>query len=111
MTKTAVVQSQQRWEYQCVSRRTEVTLEKDLNELGQSGWELVSVDHGKDMKGNVCWTAFVKRPATQQAVPSSGEEQAREAAAQPSEEPEKAETSAAEEGFDLSGDEFAIKEE
>jgi hypothetical protein len=108
MAKTAVVQSQQRWEYQSLVRRTEGSLEKELNELGQSGWELVSVDHGKDMKGNVCWTAFVKRPAAQ--APRAPE-QAREAVSQPSAGPEKAESSPSGEAFDLSGDEFEIKEE
>ncbi len=111
MTKTAVVCSQQRWEYLVVTRRTETSLEKELNELGQSGWELVSVDHGKDLKGIVAWIAFVKRPATQQAVAPSSQEQVREAVAEPSKEPGEAESPAGHEGFDLSGDEFAIKEE
>ena len=111
MTKTAVVLSQQRWEYQCVTRRTETTLEKHLNDLGQSGWELVSIDHGKDLKGIVCWTAFVKRPAAQHAPAPPVQEQVREAVEQPSGEPEKVEAAEGGEGFDLSGDEFDIKEE
>jgi len=111
MTKTAIVHSQQRWEYLVVTRRTETSLEKQLNELGQAGWDLVSVDHGKDLKGIVAWIAFVKRPATEQPVASSSQEQVREAVAQPSKEPEKAESPAGQEGFDLSGDEFGIKEE
>lgn len=111
MTKTAVVHSQQRWEYLAVTRRTETALEKQLNELGQSGWELVSVDHGKDLKGIVAWIAFMRRPATQQAVASSSREQDREAVAESSEEPEKAESPTGQEGFDLSGEEFSIKEE
>ncbi len=111
MTKTAVVHSRQRWEYQSVTRRTEVTLEKDLNELGQEGWELVSIDHGKDMKGNVTWTAFMKRPAAPQPPGASPDVQARETAPQRAEEPEPADAPAGSEGFDLSGDEFGIKEE
>jgi len=111
MTKTAIVYSQQRWEYLAVTRRTETSLEKQLNELGQSGWELVSLDHGKDLKGIVAWIAFMKRPATHQAVAPSSQEQVREAVAEPSEEPEQAESPEGHEGFDLSGDEFGIKEE
>jgi len=112
MTKTAVVHSQQSWEYLAVTRRTETSLEKELNELGRSGWELVSVDHGKDLKGIVAWIAFVKRPATHQTVETSAREPVREAdQAAPPEAEKAASPGVAHEGFDLSGDEFAIKPE
>jgi hypothetical protein len=111
MAKTAVVQSQQRWEYQSIVKRTESSLEKELNELGQAGWELVSVDHGKDRKGEMAWTAFVKRPAAQPSPPMAAQEQAVTASPQPATQPAKAESPEAAEGFDLSGDEFSIKEE
>jgi len=112
MTKTAVVHSQQRWEYLAVTRRTETSLEKELNQLGRSGWELVSVDHGKDLKGIVAWIAFMKRPGTHQTVEASAPEQVREADEPASEQSEQAASpTGAHEGFDLSGDEFSIKDE
>jgi hypothetical protein len=114
MAKTAIVHSRQRWEYQSVVKRTESSLEKDLNELGQAGWELVSVDQGKDRKGEMAWTAFLKRPAApaSPAGPSTAEQQPGETAPrQPDAKPAKADASASGAGFDLSGDEFSIKEE
>jgi hypothetical protein len=116
MAKTAIVHSQQRWEYQSIVRRTESSLEKELNEMGQVGWELVSIDHAKDRKGEMAWTAFLKRPAAPPGQPGAGQEQAAAASPQPAAEPAraepaKAESSGAREGFDLSGDEFAIREE
>ena len=62
MTKTATIHSQQRWEYMEVTAKSEGYLIKDLNEVGQQGWELTSMIHGKDRKGDVAWTAFLKRP-------------------------------------------------
>lgn len=110
MAKTAVVYGQQRWEYLSVVRRTESSLEKEFNELGQGGWELVSVDHGKDSKGEMCWTAFLKRPATQSAPAPAGAAKSRAVGA-PSAEAQKAVPSASPDGFDLSGEEFGVKEE
>jgi hypothetical protein len=114
MAKTAIVHSRQRWEYQSVVKRTESSLEKDLNELGQAGWELVSVDHGKDRKGEMAWTAFLKRPAAtaSPAGPSTAEQEpAATAPPPPDAKPAEPDASASHEGFDLSGDEFGIKEE
>ncbi len=62
--RTAVVLSQQRWEYSSLVRKTEPTLVIDLNGLGQEGWELVGVVHGRDAKGELCWTALLKRPSS-----------------------------------------------
>ena len=111
MPENEVVHAQQRWEYVAVVKRTEVALEKELNELGQGGWELVSVHCGKDRKGEMAWTAFVKRPTSGQplspsAAPSAG--QVHEEAAPEAAEPE---TVLNPQGFDLSGEEFAIREE
>jgi len=66
MSKTATVHAQQKWEYLELTRKTEGFLINDLNELGQTGWELVSVSMHKDAKSGLgqaqCWTAFLKRP-------------------------------------------------
>jgi hypothetical protein len=111
MAKTAVVQSQQRWEYRSIVKRTESSLEKELNELGQIGWELVSVDHGKDLKWEMAWTAFLKRPAAPSSGPMADPGQVVTASPQPAAEAAEAEGPESEEGFDLSGDEFGIKDE
>lgn len=111
MAKNAIVQAQQRWEYVSVVKRTESALEKEINELGQNGWELVSVNYGKDRKGELAWTGFLKRPATQQARAAAAGEQVARASEEPSEKPEEAEASLSPKGFDLSGEEFAIREE
>jgi hypothetical protein len=68
MTKTVIVQSQQKWEYCFQVRKTETALLITLNELGQLGWELVDSVHHKDPKGDMCWTAFLKRPSVGQAA-------------------------------------------
>ena len=62
MTKTATVHAQQKWEYMEVTRNTERFLLNDLNDAGQHGWELVTIDHGKTRSGEEAWTAFLKRP-------------------------------------------------
>jgi hypothetical protein len=62
MSKTATVQAQQKWEYTVLTRATETYLLADLGEIGLKGWELVSITHGKDRKGDVAWTGFLKRP-------------------------------------------------
>jgi hypothetical protein len=125
MTKAAVIQAQQRWEYMSIARRSDSYLAKELNELGQSGWELVSVNQAKDLKGELAWVAFLKRPATHSSVSTaqpaaaSSEQPAAASSEQPVEEaqptapPETAAPAApqAERGFDLSGDEFKIAEE
>lgn len=110
MAKTAVVQAQQRWEYQTLTKRRETTLADELNTLGQAGWELVSITFGKDPKGEMAWTAFVKRPATQPGAQPAAPAPAGEQATTTTPEPEKAEPGAEGSGFDLSGDEFGIRE-
>lgn len=62
MTKTAVIQAQQRWEYIFLTRRSELALQDELNAVGQQGWELVAVEYYKDAKGIMGWIAFLKRP-------------------------------------------------
>lgn len=70
MTQTATIHAQQRWEYMEVTAKSEGYLIQDLNEAGQQGWELISMIHGKDRKGDVAWTAFLKRPYITQNAPS-----------------------------------------
>jgi hypothetical protein len=62
MSKTATVHAQQKWEYMELTRKTETYLLTELNDVGQQGWELVSVLHGADRKGEMSWTGFLKRP-------------------------------------------------
>jgi hypothetical protein len=62
MTKTATVHAQQKWEYMELARKTDTFLLNDLNEVGQDGWELVTIAHGKDRQGEITWTAVLKRP-------------------------------------------------
>ena len=71
MTKTATVHAQQRWEYMELTRKSEAFLVNDLNESGLQGWELVTIMHGKDRKGEMTWTAFLKRPHVAHADPSA----------------------------------------
>jgi hypothetical protein len=109
--KTPVVMSQQRWEYSSLVRKTEPTLVIDLNGLGQKGWELVTVVHGRDPKGELCWTALLKRPSSgvPEAAATNGHAAAHAgAAASPA---AAAHHAAPSPGFDLSGDTFDIKKE
>ncbi len=62
MTAAQTIQAPQRWEYSVITRSTEKFLIHDLNEHGQEGWELVSVDRGKDRTGAATLTAIMKRP-------------------------------------------------
>lgn len=109
--KTVIVQAQQKWDYCFENRKTENSLTVALNELGQQGWELVSVSHHKDLKGEQCWTAFLKRPSVGQnaaatktaaATTTNGGSSLPTAAKLPDFESK---------GFDLSENEFKLKEE
>ena len=64
MSKIVTVQSQQKWEYLLVTRKTEPPLLGEFNRLGQEGWEVIDVLYYKDLKGIMCWTGFLKRPST-----------------------------------------------
>ena len=91
MSKTATVHAQQKWEYMELSRKTEGYLINDLNELGQVGWEMVSVSFHKGAKSGLgeswVWTAFLKRPHSPHPPSTPTSEKAGEAP-QPSEGPE-----------------------
>lgn len=107
MSKTAVVQAQQRWEYLCLARKSETYLATELNLLGQEGWELVSTQWARDTKGAVAWIAFLKRPS----AGSTPVDQASVAPATRSEEKHEPVKEKDQAGFDLKGDVFEIKKE
>ncbi len=83
--KTVVVHAQQRWEHKIVTRRSDTALMDEANNIGQDGWEMVTVLYYKDMKGVMAWTAFFKRPGT--GEPPKPAAAAPAAAAAPKEEP------------------------
>ncbi len=60
--RVATVNAMQKWEYEEITTKTEVYLVKELNDLGQRGWELACIVEHKDRKGEIAWSAFVKRP-------------------------------------------------
>lgn len=80
MTKTAMVHAQQRWEYMELTRKTQTYLINELNELGQIGWELVSITkHQESRPGSGeawFWTAFVRRPQVGHAPAAATHEKA-----------------------------------
>jgi hypothetical protein len=108
MTKTATIQAQQKWEYHVVMRRSQTGLMEELNEAGQQGWELTSITHDKDPKGELVWTGFLKRPF----VPQAGSP-AKKPAATETQGPEqqKTEQPDAKPAFDLNGEEFSLRAE
>lgn len=108
MTKVVTIKAQQKWDFCFESRKTETALIRTLNELGQQGWELVNVLHHKDPKAITTWTAFMKRPSIPQPTPAA-EPQPNLTKAQPLDEGGASPVQA--KGFDLSGDEFKLKEE
>ena len=68
MAANVTIRAQQRWEYFEVTRSSASFLIHDMNERGQEGWEAISIDHGKNPKGEMVWTAFLKRPCGKQDV-------------------------------------------
>lgn len=106
MVQTAMIQAQQRWEYISLVRKTESYMAKELNDYGQSGWELVSMTYGKDRKGEPAWTAFMKRPYSGPPRAVSTETQAAGAASADAGKEGKADPTADLKGFDLEGDTF-----
>ncbi|MEN6407691.1 MAG: hypothetical protein ABFC77_14625 [Thermoguttaceae bacterium] len=106
MTKVATVQAQQKWEFCVETRRTEGSLVATINELGQHGWMLVDVLHYKTPNGETNWTAFMQRPSVGPATPVAQPPSvgANSGPLHPVGAPQP-------QGFDLSGEEFAIKTE
>ena len=62
MAKTAIIQAQQRWEYEVITRKSETYLTRELNGFGEVGWDVITIIFGKDRKGDPAWHAFLKRP-------------------------------------------------
>ena len=106
--KTPVVQAQQRWEYSSLVRKTEPTLVNDLNLVGQEGWELITALQVRDVKGELCWTAFLKRPSS--GVPKAAPLETVAAAGAPAG-ATGARHAVSPPGFDLDGETFDIKKE
>ncbi len=104
MTRTVIVQVQQKWEYRIINKYTETTLLSELNEAGKSGWELVSASYNRDLKGVSAWTAILKRPLLQSSDGQTTAAVVSEAMPQVADE-----AAGALQGFDLSGDEFDFK--
>jgi hypothetical protein len=100
MTKVVTIHAQQKWDHCTETRRSENAISIAIGERGQLGWELVSIIHYKDPKGEIAWTAFMKRPSVGQAPGPVGQTAAKQA-----------ESPAQPQGFDLSGDEFKLKTE
>jgi len=121
MTETTTVQGTQVWEYDSLTRKSDAYLLKDLNEFGKEGWELVSTTYHKDMKGNLVWTAIVKRPcagvpvaaapaaepAAAAAPQAAADPAAPAAGAQPAAAPKEGYQPA---GFDLTDGDFDFKD-
>jgi hypothetical protein len=105
MTSAVTVGAQGSWENQLITRKTESALLIELNAMGQEGWELVAVLYYKDLKGVMCWTAFVKRPATG-APPKAGAAVAAVSASAPRSDGPAHNPS----GFDLSDEDFKLQE-
>ena len=110
MSRVATVHAQQRWEYTFECRRTEASIVVTLNELGQQGWELVNVVYYKDLKGIMGWGAYLKRPCAASSAHSTGDS-AIATNLSSLRLPVEKEKPSSPEGFDLSGDEFPLKEE
>ena len=83
--KTATIHAQQKWEYQCLTRKSETYL--------------ASVIFGKDTKGSEAWIAFLKRPFVGHSPGGSGG----------SGEAAKSEGVRAVPSFDADGEEFEIR--
>ena len=65
MTEPEPLGDRQKWEYRMFMRKTQDFFTNELNELGKSGWELVSVIYHKEVKSTgtfMAWSGFMKRP-------------------------------------------------
>ena len=108
MTKVVTVRAQQRWDYCFETCKTETYLLTTVSDRGQAGWELVDVVHHKDPKGEMCWTAFLKRPSAAQSPQPEQQVATSTKSASPG---QAAESPSQPQGFDLSGEEFPVRGE
>ena len=104
---TVAVPAGIKWEYNILTRKSDNALMTELNALGQEYWETISVLYYKDVKGIMCWTAFLKRPSMGQ-VPRAGQPRDGLTAA-----PGRSvgEAVVSPEGFDLSDEDFKLESE
>ncbi len=109
MAKTAMIQAQQKWEYEVITRKSETYLTRELNGFGEVGWDVVTIIFGKDRKGEAAWHAFLKRPYSGPPRKVSMDAGSAGSAAEETKR-EKVDPTAALTGFDLDGDDFAIAE-
>jgi hypothetical protein len=107
--KTVIVQAQQKWETMAISRKTDEMLAEEMNEFGEQGWEMVTAFYYKDAKGNMTWTAFLKRPKFGQPAKAPSAAASPESQGQARGKPEEGAAQPA--GFDLSGEIFDVKKE
>ncbi len=52
----------QQWEYKILSAYASDTLQRELNELGKDGWELVNGQRHAHENGQTIDTFYLKRP-------------------------------------------------
>jgi len=86
MSDSEATENGQKWEYMEITRKTEGFLINDLNDLGQEGWELVTVMYHKlassGMGSADAWMGFLKRPFSGETLKKMvGLEKARDVAA------------------------------
>ena len=110
MAKTAIIQAQQRWEYEVITRKSETYLTRELNGFGELGWDVVTIIFGKDRKGDPAWHAFLKRPYTGPPRKVSMDAGSAGSTAEEADTKKTADPTAGLQGFDLDGDDFAIAE-
>jgi hypothetical protein len=96
----------QKWEFRFITKQTESYLLTELNEVGRAGWDVVSINYAKDLKGIWNWTAFIKRPLSDEAAVTTPDvsDAAAPASSTALREP------VVIQGFDLGDDEFKFKE-
>jgi hypothetical protein len=88
------------WQYCFFNKQTENYLLNEMNNLGLGGWEVVSINYAKDLKGVWVWTAWMKRPS----VAAQAGDAAAKAAGVGAKEEKKAL-----QGFDLTDGDFGFK--
>jgi hypothetical protein len=88
------------WQYMYINKQTENYLLNELNNLGLGGWEAISLNYAKDLKGVWQWTAWLKRPTV---AATAGDAAAKAAGVG------KKEDKQALQGFDLTDGDFGFK--
>jgi hypothetical protein len=89
------------WQYTFVTKQTDSYLLYELTPMGLAGWELVSINFAKNVKGIWEWTAWLKRPVM---AAEAGDAAAKAAGVGTQEQKQ------ALQGFDLGDGDFGFKE-